>query len=83
MSKKFWYLTKMSLNKKIKSKWFIGVNILFAILLLFFLNVDKIVTFFGGDFDSTEKIVIVDETKQVASSFASFLNSSEYTDRPR
>ena len=79
MSKKFWYLTKMSLNKKIKSKWFIGVNILFAILLLFFLNVDKIVTFFGGDFDSTEKIVIVDETKQVASSFASFLNSSEYT----
>ena len=55
MNKKFWYLTKMSFNKKAKSKWFIITNI---ILLIF--NISTIIEFFGGDFDSKTKLIVVD-----------------------
>ena len=78
MSRKFWYLTKMSLFKKVKSKWFLGVNILFALLIIFLCNIDSLITFFGGDFDEGSQIVILDETKEVGSSLKSLLLSSEY-----
>ena len=51
MKNKFWFLTKMSLEKKIKSKTFIIVNILLFIVLAALMNIDKIVLFFGGNFD--------------------------------
>ena len=73
MSRKFWYLTKMSLFKKVKSKWFLGVNILFALLIIFLCNIDSLITFFGGDFDEGSQIVILDETKEVGSSLKSLL----------
>ena len=33
MNKKLWFLTKMSLKKKIKTKWFVIANVLFMILM--------------------------------------------------
>ena len=62
MSNKFWYLTKQSLRKKIKSKWFIGVNIMLALVIIALININSIITFFGGDFNEKTKILVVDKT---------------------
>ncbi len=79
MRKKWMYLTKMSLLKKIKSKWFVAVNLLFLFLIVFLLNIDTIVSFFGGDFSEKTKIILVDKTKQVEPIFESFVSSLENT----
>ena len=62
MNKKFWYLTKQSLNKKIKSKWFLVANIIILIAMIAVINIDKIIDFFGGDFNESNEILIIDET---------------------
>jgi len=48
MTNKLKFLTKMSLNKKIKTKWFLVANLIFAILIIGLLNVDSVIKFFGG-----------------------------------
>ena len=60
MNKKFWYLTKMSFNKKAKSKWFIITNIILLIFIVVLFNISTIIEFFGGDFDSKTKLIVVD-----------------------
>ena len=60
MNKKFWYLTKMSFNKKAKSKWFIITNIILLIFIVALFNISTIIKFFGGDFDSKTKLIVVD-----------------------
>lgn len=62
MTKKFFYLMKISFNKKLKSKWFIAINIILAILLLALFNLNSIITFFGGEFDKTLKVLVYDKT---------------------
>ncbi len=64
MKNKFLFLTKTSLWKKIKSKTFIIVNIILLILSISLINIDKIVMFFGGDFNKTNNIMIVDNTNK-------------------
>lgn len=60
MNKKFWYLTKLSFNKKIKSKWFVITNIILLIAIVALLNISSIIEFFGGDFESKTNIIVVD-----------------------
>ena len=60
MNKKLWFLTKMSLNKKIKSKWFIVANAIFLILIVGLINIDTIIKSFGGDFNETREIMVID-----------------------
>ena len=62
MSNKFWYLTKQSLRKKIKSKWFVGINIMLAIVIIALININSIIAFFGGDFNEKTKILVADNT---------------------
>lgn len=62
MTSKFWYLTGLSLKKKIKTKWFFIANILLAILIIGLINVDSIIQFFGGNFDQKTEIVLLNET---------------------
>ena len=62
MTSKFWYLTGLSLKKKIKTKWFFIANILLAILIIGLINIDSIIQFFGGDFDQKTEIVLLNET---------------------
>lgn len=62
MYKKFLYLTKTSLNKKIKSKWFIIINILLCLLIVTLVNIDSIISFFGGDFNEKANIIVLDKT---------------------
>lgn len=63
MTDKFWYLTKQSLNKKIKSKWFLGINILLALVVISLININSIIAFFGGDFNEEIKILVIDNTE--------------------
>ncbi len=60
MENKFKFLTKHSLKKKIKNKWFLIANIIVAIVAIALVNIDSIVTMFGGDFNKPLKINIVD-----------------------
>lgn len=62
MMNKFWFLTGNSLKKKIKSKWFLAVNVLLLILIVGVMNIDSIIKAFGGDFDDTNEIVVLDKT---------------------
>ena len=62
MTRKFFYLMKLSFNKKLKSKWFIAVNIILALSLFAILNLNSIITFFGGEFDKPLKVLVYDKT---------------------
>ena len=78
MSKKLLYLTKISINKKIKTKWFLIANIIFAVLIIGLLNIDSIISFFGGDFNHTTNIYILDESGYgVSNSFDSIFSQYE------
>ncbi len=61
MKNKFKFLIKQSLMKKIGTKWFKIANIIIAILLIGIFNIDKIITFFGGDFDDLTTIYVIDK----------------------
>lgn len=62
MENKFKFLTKHSLKKKIKNKWFLIANVIVALITIALVNIDSIVTMFGGDFNKPLKINIVDNT---------------------
>lgn len=62
MLRKFFYLVKISFNKKLKSKWFIAVNVILAIAMFALFNLNSIITFFGGDFDKSLEILVYDKT---------------------
>lgn len=84
MESKFKFLTKYSLNKKLKNKWFIIVNILLLIVIIGIANIDNIVKFFGGDFNKDTKIRIVDNSsyydviKNNIESSSKYIDSSKY-----
>ena len=60
MKNKLKFLIKQSLNKKIKTKWFKAVNIILCILILAMANIDRLITFFGGDFNKPTKVYVID-----------------------
>ena len=62
MENKFKFLTKYSLSKKIKNKWFLVVNIILFVALVALTNIDSIVNYFGGDFNESTKISVIDNT---------------------
>ena len=61
MTDKLKFLTKMSLKKKIKTKWFLIANLIFGILIIGLINVDSVIKFFGGEFEETQEILVIDE----------------------
>lgn len=75
MSRKFSFLTKQSLNKKIKSKWFIGINIMLAIVVIALININSIISFFGGDFNKEVKILVIDNTEVSYQVFKESMNT--------
>ena len=77
MKDKLKFLTKQSLKKKIDTKWFKGVNILLLVLLLFLANMDRVVTFFGGDFEGEKNIYVLDEVNGFDFFSNAFLTSSK------
>lgn len=75
MMNKFWFLTGSSLKKKLKSKWFLVVNILLLVVLVGIMNIDSIIKAFGGDFNDTNEIVVLDKTGHAYSIFEKNLNN--------
>lgn len=61
MKTKLKFLIKQSLKKKTDTKWFKVANILILVLLIGVVNVDRIISFFGGDFENTTKVYVMDE----------------------
>ena len=61
MKSKFKYLVKSSLKKKIDTKSFKISNVVLAILIIGIINIDSIITFFGGDFNKTYHYFVIDE----------------------
>lgn len=79
MINKLLFLTKSSLNKKIKTKWFLIANLIFAILVIGLLNIDMIIQAFGGDFDTKQEIYVIDESEELFDTFKDyFLDNSKY-----
>lgn len=76
MNSKFWYLMGISLKKKIKTKWFLLANIILAVVIVGLINMDSIISFFGGDFNDTTEIVILDNTGYVSESFKKNLDDT-------
>ena len=62
MNKKFWYLTRVSLKKKIGSKWFLVTNIILALAIIGIININSIVKFFGGDFSDNLTVYVIDNS---------------------
>ena len=84
MNRKFLYLTKVSLRKKFKTKWFVITNVILAVAIILLLNINSIVSFFGGDFDSKTNIIVIDNNTNSYSlfeknieSYSSTLNNDE------
>jgi len=64
MTSKLNYLISISLKRKIKTKWFLIANIILAIVLVGLINIDSIISFFGGDFNNVQKVYVIDNTNE-------------------
>ena len=76
MNKKFWFLVKQSLRKKMKTKTFIIVNILLLIVFAALMNIDRIILFFGGNFNAENNIMVLDNTNKTYEVFKTTMESS-------
>lgn len=68
----------MSLDKKIKTKWFIVANVIFFMAIAGLVNIDNVVKFFGGDFEETTHIMVLDEVGVYDTFSATYKNASKY-----
>ena len=78
MKNKLIFLSKMSLEKKIKTKWFLIANLIFAILIVGLINIDSVIKVFGGDFNETQEILVIDEMNTFDELKTSYLMYQKY-----
>ena len=76
MRSKLDYLITLSLKRKMKTKWFLITNILIAILIIGLINIDSIITLFGGDFNKKTKLYVIDNTNEAYELFKTELDNS-------
>lgn len=80
MTNKLKYLTKLSLDKKIKTKWFLIANIILLVIIAGIINIDSIIKFFGGDFDKKKEIIVIDNASCYDAFVKTFDSTREYLD---
>lgn len=80
MTNKLKYLTKISLDKKIKTKWFLIANIILLVIIAGIINIDSIIKFFGGDFDKKTEIVVIDNASCYDEFVKAFDSTRDYLD---
>ena len=78
MKNKLFFLSKMSLEKKIKTKWFLIANLIFAVLIVGLINIDSVIKVFGGDFNETQEILVIDEMNTFDELKTSYLMYQKY-----
>ena len=76
MKSKLNYLVGVSLKRKIKTKWFLIANIVLAIILVGIINIDSIITMFGGDFNEKTNVYVIDNTNKTYDIFISQFNNA-------
>lgn len=76
MKSKLNYLIGMSLKRKVKTKWFIIVNVILAILIMGLINIDSIISLFGGDFSEKTNIYVIAQTDELYDTFEMQLNNT-------
>ena len=69
------FLIKQSLKKKLDTKWFKIVNVILAVVLVAITNIDKVINYFGGDFNETTKIILVSNV-DVTEEFKAYFDAS-------
>ena len=62
MRNKLWFLTKVSLKRKVDTKVFKIVNLLLLVAIVALMNIDTIIKHFGGDFDELTKVYVIDNS---------------------
>lgn len=62
MKTKLKYLVKVSLERKIKTKWFVIANALLLILIAGLINIDSVIKLFGGDFNEKQIVYVMDSS---------------------
>lgn len=77
MKNKLKFLVNMSLKRKIKTKWFVLANVIFALLIAGLFNVDTIINAFGGDFDDAQKVYVIDNSNEEYNTFDILKKQSE------
>ncbi len=77
MINKLYYLTTVSLKRKICTKWFIIANVVLAILLVGITNIDSIIKMFGGDFNKKTIVYVIDNTNESYEILKSSLEATE------
>lgn len=77
MKNKLKFLVNMSLRRKIKTKWFVLANVIFALLIVGLFNVDTIINAFGGDFDDAQKVYVIDNSNEEYNTFDILKKQSE------
>ena len=77
MKNKLKFLVNMSLRRKIRTKWFVLANVIFALLIAGLFNVDTIINAFGGDFDDAQKVYVVDNSNEKYKTFDILKKQSE------
>jgi len=68
------FLIMYSFKRKVNSKWFLIANVLLALVIVMLLNIDSIIRYFGGDFESKVNIHIIDNTEKSYDLFDSYLS---------
>lgn len=76
MRSKLNYLISVSLKRKIKTKWFVLANILIFLIITAAVNIDSIITLFGGDFSEKTKVYVVDRTEESFPIFKNLIENS-------
>lgn len=76
MRSKLNYLIGISLKRKIKTKWFVIANLLIALVIMAAINLDSIITLFGGDFNKKTTIYVIDETNKSYELFKSNIENA-------
>ena len=62
MKNKLKLLVKDGIRKKLNTKWFKVANIVLLLIIVLLTNIDGIIKLFGGDFNETTKLYVIDNT---------------------
>lgn len=72
------FLIKESLKKKLKSKWFLGINIFILIMVIITINLNSIISLFGGGFEENYTVYVKDELNIYDEFNTNFTNNNLY-----
>lgn len=77
MKNKLMFLIGEGIKRKVNTKTFKIVNIILILAIPILINIDTIIKFFGGDFDTATEVYINDETNNL---YGTFITTFEQTE---